>query len=104
MCRQKKKTGAQVPSQYSPPPMPPVKKPNPNYIPLVSVKEACAYSTPCGWCTKWDKCCNRKIGNGHNDPAGPKGAIGICPVCGKCENITWNPHTDVSSCTCGWEG
>lgn len=22
----------------------------------------CTYSTPCGWCTKWDKKCNRKIG------------------------------------------
>ena len=23
----------------------------------------CAYSTPCGWCTKWDKKCDKKIGN-----------------------------------------
>lgn len=22
----------------------------------------CAYSTPCGWCTKWDKKCDKKIG------------------------------------------
>jgi hypothetical protein len=22
----------------------------------------CIYSTPCGWCTKWDKKCDRKIG------------------------------------------
>ena len=22
----------------------------------------CTYSTPCGWCTKWDKKCDRKIG------------------------------------------
>lgn len=21
----------------------------------------CTYSTPCGWCTKWDKKCDRKI-------------------------------------------
>jgi hypothetical protein len=21
----------------------------------------CIYSTPCGWCTKWDKKCDRKI-------------------------------------------
>lgn len=23
----------------------------------------CDYSTPCGWCTKWDKKCDKKIGN-----------------------------------------
>lgn len=23
----------------------------------------CPYETPCGWCTKWDKECDRKIGN-----------------------------------------
>lgn len=23
----------------------------------------CTYETPCGWCTKWDKECDRKIGN-----------------------------------------
>ena len=22
----------------------------------------CTYSTPCGWCTKWDKRCDKKIG------------------------------------------
>lgn len=22
----------------------------------------CTYSTPCGWCTKWDKECDKKIG------------------------------------------
>lgn len=22
----------------------------------------CAYETPCGWCSKWDKKCDRKIG------------------------------------------
>ena len=26
----------------------------------------CTYSTPCGWCTKWDKKCDKKIG-GDND-------------------------------------
>lgn len=23
----------------------------------------CAYSTPCGWCCKWDKKCDKKIGH-----------------------------------------
>ena len=22
----------------------------------------CIYETPCGWCSKWDKRCDRKIG------------------------------------------
>jgi len=26
----------------------------------------CTYSTPCGWCTKWDKKCDKKIGCGTN--------------------------------------
>ena len=28
----------------------------------------CAYSTPCGWCTKWDKKCDKKIGCDDNKP------------------------------------
>ena len=31
----------------------------------------CTYSTPCGWCTKWDKKCDKKIGCGDNKP--PRG-------------------------------
>lgn len=27
----------------------------------------CTYSTPCGWCTKWDKKCDKKIGCGDDD-------------------------------------
>lgn len=23
----------------------------------------CIYSTPCGWCAKWDKKCDRRIGH-----------------------------------------
>lgn len=26
----------------------------------------CVYQTPCGWCSKWDKKCDRKIGNTGN--------------------------------------
>ncbi len=65
----KKKTGVQTPElrKPTPPPPPPTRgsnavKPNPNYIPPASVKENCAYSTPCGYCTKWDKKCDKKIG------------------------------------------
>ena len=26
----------------------------------------CPYETPCGWCTKWDKKCDNKIGHGKD--------------------------------------
>ena len=26
----------------------------------------CIYETPCGWCSKWDKKCDRKIGNSNS--------------------------------------
>ena len=26
----------------------------------------CTYSTPCGWCCKWDKKCDKKIGGGND--------------------------------------
>ena len=41
--------------KLTPPP-----KPKPNYIPPSSVKTTCTYETPCGWCTKWDKLCDKK--------------------------------------------
>ena len=62
----------------------------------------CTYSTPCGWCCKWDKKCDKKIVREHDDPVGKKGAIGICPNCGRSGYISWNPDTDVSKCACGW--
>ena len=30
----------------------------------------CTYSTPCGWCTKWDKKCDKKIGCGEKPKRG----------------------------------
>lgn len=27
-------------------------------------KLSCMYATPCGWCSKWDKECDQKVGNG----------------------------------------
>lgn len=43
-------------------------KPNPNYVPLASVKKSCFYETPCGWCCKWDKQCDKKIGCNDSKP------------------------------------
>ena len=28
----------------------------------------CKYETPCGWCTKWDKKCDKKIGCDDGNP------------------------------------
>ena len=82
----KKKTGIQTPEFRKPtpppnpnlghqptepintrPPKPPTSgynavKPNPNYVPPASVKKSCPYELPCGWCTKWDKKCDKRIG------------------------------------------
>lgn len=29
----------------------------------------CIYETPCGWCSKWDKKCDRKIGKDSPTPS-----------------------------------
>lgn len=31
-----------------------------------TVTYICPYETPCGWCTKWDKKCDKKIGCGDD--------------------------------------
>jgi hypothetical protein len=36
----------------------------------------CTYETPCGWCTKWDKKCDKKIPIEHNN------------------GLTWTPRYD----------
>lgn len=72
--RKKKRTGCETPEySYTTPPPPPtsgsnVHKPNPNYVPPASVRELCQYETPCGWCCKWDKKCDKKIGCGDEKP------------------------------------
>lgn len=34
--------------------------------------DRCVYETPCGWCSKWDKKCNRKIpGRGQRTKCNP---------------------------------
>ena len=66
--RKSKKAGIQTPEFRKPTPPPPptsgsnAHKPNQNYVPPASVKKPCLYETPCGWCTKWDKKCDKKIG------------------------------------------
>ena len=43
----------------------------------------CTYSTPCGWCTKWDKKCDKKIGCGDDKP---QRGLRAKDVCINCEN------------------
>lgn len=33
-----------------------------------TIEIMCHYETPCGWCTKWDKQCNKKIECGDDRP------------------------------------
>ncbi len=83
--RKKKKTGCETPEFKSNVPMPPVRPPKPPTSGSNAVKsnppntgssvqtkqKQCPYETPCGWCTKWDKKCDKKIGCG-NDQNTPK--------------------------------
>jgi hypothetical protein len=81
--RKKKKTGVHTPKFRNPTPPPPptsgsnAQKPYatlferepktspgiilPNDICTITI--ICPYETPCGWCTKWDKQCDKKIGH-----------------------------------------
>lgn len=103
--RKKRKTGTQIPLQYNSPPMPPVKppkpptsgsnavKPNPNYVPPASAKKSCPYETPCGWCTKWDKKCDKKIG------CEPEGEFIIEDVpCKRCAKFIFNNFRGCVEC------
>ena len=74
--RKKKKTGCETPEFRSKVPMPPVKPAKPSEIlnmiksspvavlpnDISTVEIMCHYETPCGWCCKWDKKCDKKIG------------------------------------------
>ena len=45
-----------------------------------------------------------EVVQGHRDPTGPRGPIGLpCPVCGS-KNIFWNAEKDINTCAdCGWQ-
>lgn len=32
----------------------------------MNITGVCPYETPCGWCSKWDKKCDKKIGCSAN--------------------------------------
>lgn len=68
----KKKAGVQIPElrKHTPPPPPPTSgsnafKPSPVAVSpnnISTIEIMCHYETPCGWCCKWDKKCDKKIG------------------------------------------
>lgn len=33
----------------------------------MNITGICPYETPCGWCSKWDKKCDKKIGCTNNE-------------------------------------
>ena len=33
----------------------------------MNIAGICPYETPCGWCSKWDKKCDKKIGCKNNE-------------------------------------
>lgn len=33
----------------------------------MNITGICQYETPCGWCAKWDKKCDKKIGGGDDN-------------------------------------
>ena len=37
----------------------------------------CTYETPCGWCTKWDKKCDKKIGCDDKPKRGLRASMGV---------------------------
>jgi hypothetical protein len=87
MIKRKKKIGCETPEfrKSTAPPMPTVAKPKPNYTPPPSVppvRMSCTYETPCGWCTKWDKKCNKKIGRKKDkDLEDIKSGKGLASAC-----------------------
>lgn len=47
----------------------------------------CTYETPCGWCAKWEKKCDRKIGNSQS----PEEKYGkLVKSCDDCKHEGWS--------------
>lgn len=49
----------------------------------------CNYSTPCGWCTKWDKKCDKKIGNSSIKPYDYLKEVSTNKICKSEEDHEW---------------
>lgn len=44
----------------------------------MNITGICQYETPCGWCTKWDKKCDRKIGCINDKPKSVSASTFTC--------------------------
>lgn len=64
----KNKSGYQLPEYRKPTPPPP--PPPTSGSNAVKPKKPCVYETLCGWCVKWDKKCDKRIGGGND--VGPR--------------------------------
>ena len=98
-----------APPQYEAPPMPPVKPPKPptsgsNAVKSSNVQKSCPYSTPCGWCTKWDKKCDKKPYNYEpNVKTSPIGDSGLILTLNKpCKDDADHEWVDSSISTEGY--
>ena len=68
----------------------------------------CIYSTPCGWCAKWDKKCDKKIGCGDDKPQrGLRANIGVyddamnpCVTYEPCQYCESHEYSDPKCPTC----
>lgn len=52
----------------------------------MNISGICPYETPCGWCSKWDKKCDKKIPETYRKP----GVVSTKSPCDKCTHEGWN--------------
>lgn len=71
----------------------------------MNINGICNYETPCGWCSKWDKKCDKKIGCGCDSAAWTTEQVAsllnyfvanqyLCSVCGKIISPVVSFHGD----------
>ena len=67
----------------------------------MNITGICPYKTPCGWCTKWDKKCDKKTGY----PRGLRANAGIYDeVANPCVTCESYEYGDPKCPTCKKEG
>jgi hypothetical protein len=61
--------------------------------------DRCVYETPCHWCSKWDKQCDKKIGYHIDNDANTN----LLKTCSNCVYYEWNmPHCKECNATNGF--
>jgi hypothetical protein len=65
----------------------------------MNINGICPYETPCGWCSKWDKKCDKKIPErGLRVKINPVDEATNLPTTFKCSNCV-NRDYDMPQCT-----